>query len=60
MNYPQIFIKQEYLLNNINNGGIYLYNINTKQLEKIELDNYPSKLQFHPQGLSLYQIDSVL
>ena len=58
MNYPQIFIKQEYLLNNINNGGIYLYNINTKQLEKIELDNYPSKLQFHPQGLSLYQIDS--
>ena len=58
MNYPQIFLKQEYLLNNINNGGIYSYNLKSQKLEKLELDNYPTKLQFHPQGLSLYQIDS--
>ena len=58
MNYPQIFLKQEYLLSNINNGGIYSYNLKSQKLEKLELDNYPTKLQFHPQGLSLYQIDS--
>ena len=58
MNYPQIFLNQEYLLNNINNGGIYSYNLKLQKLEKLELDNYPTKLQFHPQGLSLYQIDS--
>ena len=58
MNYPDIYIKKDYLLNNVNNGGIYSYNIKHKLLEKIELDNYPTKLQFHPHGLSLYQIDS--
>ena len=58
MNTPQIYIKKEYLSNTVNNGGIYSYNIKYNQLEKIELDNYPTKLQFHPHGLSLYQIDS--
>ena len=58
LNSPQIYITKEYLSNYINNGGIFLYNINNKNLENIELENYPSKLPFHPQGLSLYNIDS--
>lgn len=58
MNSPQFYIKHEYLSNALNNGGIYSYNIQKNKLQKIELDNYPSSLQFHPKGLSLYQIDS--
>ena len=58
LNYPDIYIKKDYLFNTIDNGGIYSYNIRKKFLEKIELENYTSKLQFHPHGLSLYRIDS--
>ena len=58
INIPQIYITKNYLSNTVNNGGIFSYNIKNKQLEKIELENYPVQLQFHPHGLSLYQIDS--
>ena len=54
---PKIYIKKEYISNNIENGGLYLYNIKKKLFEKIKLDNYPDSLPFHPHGLSLYQID---
>ena len=55
---PKIYIKKEYLSSNIENGGIYLYNIKKKEFEKISLDNYPKDLPIHPHGISLYQIDS--
>ena len=55
---PKIYIKKEYISNNIENGGIYLYNIKKKSFEKIKLDNYRESLPFHPHGISLYQIDS--
>ena len=58
MNYPEIYITKEYLSNDLDNGYIYSYNIEKKNLEKIELDNFPVKMSFHPHGLSLIQIDS--
>ena len=55
INIPQIYITKQYLSDDINNGGIYLYNIKKKEFELIEIENYPSKLPFHPHGLSLYK-----
>ena len=58
INIPKIYIAKEYVEKDIENGGLYLYNIKKKLLEKIKLDNYPDILPFHPHGISLYQIDS--
>ena len=55
---PKIYITKEYVTKDIENGGLYLYNIKKKLFDKIKLDNYPNSLPFHPHGLSLFQIDS--
>ena len=54
---PKIYIKKEYISNNIENGGLYLYNIKKKLFEKIKLDNYPDSLPFHPHGLEKFNLN---
>lgn len=58
LNYPKIFITKEYLENDINNGTLFLFNIKTNELKPLEIKNFPKGRRFHPQGLSLYKVDS--
>ena len=55
--YSQIYFTREYLSNIINNGSLILYNIKTKEMQNLIIEDFPSSVPFHPHGISLYKIN---
>ena len=58
MQYPQIYFTKEYLSDPIKDDSLFLYDIKKKELQKINIENFPIGISFHPQGISLYKTDS--
>lgn len=54
----QIFTNNDHLYKKIANGDLFLYNVKTKEINVIEIINFPKNTPFHPHGLDLYKISN--
>ena len=51
---PEVYNKNLYLIDKIENEKIYSINIENNEYKEIKINDFPESVPFHPHGMSLY------